>query len=150
MVEFRLSEFVKMGSNWFFVISIIKKACFYYGAYNGIWQNPFERGDCHVAWYAFVFGIWQIRTNLLFLISLRKIDHVLRFSDLTNFNCSPFSEFDTFGAILARNLSNLQNVEQKSHHVSHFGSSFSEFDKIRAKVAPNLSNSKNGEQLKFV
>ena len=85
----------------------------YYGAVNGIWQNPFERCDCHVVWYAFVFGIWQIRTNVKLLISLRKINHVLRFDDLTNFNCSPFLEFDTFGAILARNLSNLQNVEQK-------------------------------------
>ena len=27
------------------------------------------------------FGIRQIRINLKFLISLRKIDHVLRFSD---------------------------------------------------------------------
>ena len=58
---------------------------------------------------------------------------MFRFSDLTNFNCSPFLEFDRFGAILARNLSNLQNVEQKSHHVSHFGSSFWRFDKFEPK-----------------
>ena len=34
--------------------------------------------------------------------SLRKIDHVLRFSDLTNFNCSSFLEFNRFGVFLAR------------------------------------------------
>ena len=30
-------------------------------------------------WFAFVLAIWQIQTNVKFLISLRKIDQVLRF-----------------------------------------------------------------------
>ena len=121
-----------------------------YGAVNGIRQKLFERGDCHVAWYAFVFGIRQIRTNLKFLISLRKIDHVLRFSDLTNFNCSSFLEFNRFGVFLARILSNSENDEPNWLTWWFFCSTFWWFDRIRAKIAPNLSNSKNGEQLKFV
>ena len=121
-----------------------------YGAVNGIWQNPFERWDCHVVWYAFIFGIWQIQTNVKLLISLRKINHVLRFDDLTNFNCSPFLEFDTFGAIMARILSNSENDEPKWLAWWFFCSTFWRFDKFRAKIAPNVSNSKNGEQLKFV
>ena len=128
----------------------MSKAFWKYGTVNGIWQNSFERCDCHVVWYAFVFGIWQIRTNFEFLISLRKINHVLRFKDLTNLNCSPFLEFDTFGAIMARILSNSENDEPKWLTWWFFCSTFWRFDKFRAKIAPNVSNSKNGEQLKFV
>ena len=40
--------------------------------------------------------------KVLFRFFLRKASHMLRFDDLTNLNCSPFLEFDTFGAILAR------------------------------------------------
>ena len=33
----------------FFTIKLLISVNSYYGAVNGIKQNPFERGDCHVA-----------------------------------------------------------------------------------------------------
>ena len=43
-----------------------------YGAYNPISQNRFERGDFHVAWYAFVLPNSHFRANSFFLIFSSK------------------------------------------------------------------------------
>ena len=50
-------------------------------------------------------SFWRFYTlepRFLFLISLQKANHVLRFDDLTEFNCSMFWIFDKIGPILGR------------------------------------------------
>ena len=64
-----------------------------YGAYNGIWQNPFERGECHVALYAFVLMIWHF--------------WICQIIETTNQN-------DPRDILLARRFEDFKNFEPKS------------------------------------
>ena len=50
-------------------------------------------------------SFYQIHTFepiVFFLFSLRKVDHVLRFTNFTDSDCSTFYQFHKFGPILAR------------------------------------------------
>ena len=75
-----------------------------YKAYIEIWQNPFERSDCHVALYAFVLMIWHCWVSQII--------------ETTNQNYP--RDILIARAKIGPNLSNLPNVELTVYHVGNF------------------------------
>ena len=135
------AEFLLCPSFWFlnkvFRISLYYT---YYGVYNGIWQNTLEGADFHLAWYAFVLKIWHFRTKSLIQIFYSKSQSRASFWWFDRFQLFVVLKIWQNRTDFGSNLSNLQNVEQKSRHVSHFGSSFWWFDKFPDKCLVYAAN----------
>ena len=84
-----------------------------YRMFNGIWQNPLEGGDFHVAWYAFDFKIWHFRTKSLIQIFYSKSQSRASFWWFDRFQLFVVLKIWQNRTDFGSNLSNHQNDEPK-------------------------------------